>query len=222
MRASGATPAPSTLAIWPQAKTRWPAFAAGASSAASRTVPLGIGWVLMTIGGLVRTDPLGLRPGGERAKLRDRLVARDDVGAMILPHVIQRVVVGIAVRRGDGVRQHIDTVVEIESVNHGVLHARLGPGPSKVEPVDVELPQDGIQPGRVEGAVVLLANLEVAGLGIELVDDFGIRGTDDAMRSIDLEMLVDWYLLGKKIVLDEDDVEPGLASAVDNPPHRCE
>src|SRR5262249_57199833 len=145
MRASGGPPAPSTLAIWPQAKTRWPAFAGGASSAASRTVPLGIGWALMTTGGLVRTDPLGLRPGGERAKLRDRLVARDDVGAMILPHVIQRIVVSIAVGRGDGVRQHVDTVVEVESVNHCVLHARLGPGPSEVEADDVEAAQEGIQ-----------------------------------------------------------------------------
>src|SRR5262249_27035652 len=222
MRPAGATSAPSTLAICPEAKTRWPAFAGGASSAASRTAPLGIGWALMTTGGLLCTDALSLRRGGERVKLRDRFIARDDVGAMILPHVIQRVVMGIAVRRGDGVRQHIDTVVEVESVNHGMLHARLGPGTGKVKPVDVQLPQDGIEPGRVEGAVVLLANLEVSGPGIEFVDDFGIRGTDDAMRPIDLEMLVDWNLLGKKIVLDEDDVEPGLPSAVDNPPHRCE
>src|SRR5262249_40017051 len=103
MRACGATPAASTLASWPEAKTRWPAFAAGASSAASRTAPLGIGRALMTPGRFVRTDPLGLCPGGDRAKFRDRLVARDDVGAMVLPHVIQRIVVGIAVRRGDGV-----------------------------------------------------------------------------------------------------------------------
>src|SRR5262249_21242547 len=32
---------------------------------------------------------------------------------------------------------------------------------------------------------------------------------------------VDRNLLGKKIVLDEDDVEPGPSPAVDNPPHSC-
>ena len=203
MRASAATPVRSSLAIWPGRKDQ----IAGAhgrrvrrgrqGTIPHRTSARRAGRLLPTIGSA----------SGIAAELRDRLIAGDDVGAVILPHVVQRIFVRVPVRRGHGVRQHVDLVVEVEGVDHGVLDAGLRPGAGEVEPLDVELAQHGIEPGRVEGAVVLLADLEVARLRIELVHDLGIGRADDAVRPVDLEVLVDRHFLGEEIVLDEDDVD---------------
>src|SRR5262249_26169133 len=107
------------------------------------------------------------------------------------------------------------------SVNHCVLHARLGPGPSEVEAVGVALAQGGDQSWRGGGGGVVFVNLKIGRVGGGVVNDFGIGGAGDGMRVLGLKMLCDRNLLGKKIVLDEDDVEPGPSPAVDNPPHSC-
>src|SRR4029079_10121528 len=74
----------------------------------------------------------------------------------------------------------------------------------------------------MERSVVLFWDLKVARLGIELVDDLGVGGADDAVRAEDLEVLVDWHFLRQKVVLDEDDGDAAFAAGVDHAPHGGE
>src|SRR6476661_67398 len=67
---------------------------------------------------------------------------------------------------------------------------------------------------------MFFADLKVARLGVELVHNLGIWRSDDAMRPVYLEMLVDGHFLGEEIVLDEHDVHALLTSAVDDTSHR--
>src|SRR4029079_625941 len=74
----------------------------------------------------------------------------------------------------------------------------------------------------MERSVVLFWDLKVARLGIELVDDLGVGGADDAVRSEDLEVLVDRHFLRQKVVLDEDDGDAAFAAGINHTTHGSE
>jgi hypothetical protein len=103
-----------------------------------------------------------------------------------------------------------------------VLDAGFGPGAGEEKPLDVQFAQHGVEPRRIERAVVLLLDLKVARFGIEFVNDLGVGGADDAVRAEDLEVLVDRHFLGQKVVLDKDDGDAAFAAAVDHAPHGGE
>ena len=103
-----------------------------------------------------------------------------------------------------------------------MLDASFGPGAREEKPLDVEFAQHGVEPRRIERAVVLFLDLKVARLGIELVDDLGVGGADDAVRAEDLEVLVDRHFLRQKVVLDEDDGDAAFTAGVDHAPHGVE
>src|SRR6478672_7965860 len=98
-----------------------------------------------------------------------------------------------------------------------MLDTCFSPSAGEVEALDIELAQHGIEPRRVERAVVLLPDLKVARFGIELVDDLGVGGADDAVRAEYLEVLVDRHFLRQEVVLDEDDPDAAFAAGIDAP-----
>src|SRR5687768_14929349 len=137
MRASGATPLRSSLASRPEAKTRLPARLVVTS--ARLALPLSIG----RRGWRAARGLHAQRCSG--AEARDRLIAGDDVGAVILAHEVERILMRVAMRRRHRVRNDVDLIVEVERVDHRVLDAGFGPGAGHVNALDVELAQNRIQ-----------------------------------------------------------------------------
>src|SRR5262249_36327153 len=128
-------------------------------------------------------------------------------------HVSKGVFVGVPVRRGHAVRNHIDLVVEVKGIDDGMLDASLGPGPGEIEPLDVELPEHRVQPCRIESTVVLLADLEVARLRIESIPVLGIGVPVNAVGPVVLEVLANGSLFRKKMALDDTILTPSARPA---------
>src|ERR1051325_10944793 len=157
MRASAATPA-SSLAIWPEAKTRLPALTAR-GSLTGRKSP----FLVREIVAIRRDQRVAVDRFRVLVEQLDSLVAGNDPGAVILAHIVQRVFMRVTMRGGHRISNDENLVIQIERVHDRVLDAGFGPCAGNVETADVEFAEDGIKPSRIERTVVFFPDLEVAG-----------------------------------------------------------
>src|SRR6476620_968938 len=140
MPASAASPFLS-LAIWPDAKTRLPALTARGSFAGSKSP-----FLVRKVLSLGRNQSVTVERFRILLEQSDGLVAGYNFGAVILAHIIERVFMRLAMRRGHRIPNDDNFVGQIECIYNRVLDARLGPGARDIEATDVEFAQHSIEP----------------------------------------------------------------------------
>jgi hypothetical protein len=132
----------SSLAIWPDAKTRLPALTARGSLAGSKSP-----FLVRKVLSLGRNQRVTVDRFRILLEQSDGLVATDDFGAVILTHIVERVFMRFAMGGGHRIPNNENFVIQIECIYNRMLDAGLGPGARDVEATDIEFAQHSIEPG---------------------------------------------------------------------------